>query len=190
MWTITHCWWACEMGYHFGKETGSSSKIYTGSYMIHSCIPRHISKRKEKAYVHQNVWPLKMYKWMIKAVLFIIAKKWKKMEISVNRWKDTHQSSSVQLLTHVWLFVNPWIASHQASLSIHQLPGFTQTHAHWVNDAIQPSHPLSSPSPPTFNLSQHQGLFHWISSSHQVARVLEFQLQHLSFQWIFRTDFR
>ena len=59
----------------------------------------------------------------------------------------------------------------------HQLPEFTQTHVHWVSDAIQPSHPLSSPSP-TFNLSQHQGLFKWVISSHQVAKVLEFQLQH------------
>ena len=71
----------------------------------------------------------------------------------------------------------------------HQLPEFTQTHVHWVCDAIQPSHPLSSPSSPAFNLSQHQGLFKWISSSHQVAKVLKFQLQHQSFQWIFRTDF-
>ena len=64
-----------------------------------------------------------------------------------------------------------------------------QTHIHWVNDAIQPSHPLLSPSPPAFNLSQHQGLFKWVSSSHQVAKVLEFQLQQQSFQWIFRVDF-
>ena len=69
----------------------------------------------------------------------------------------------------------------------HQLPEFTQTHAHRVSDAIQPSHPLSSPSPPAFNLSQHQGLFQWVSSSHQVAKVLEFQLQHQFFQWTFRT---
>ena len=69
----------------------------------------------------------------------------------------------------------------------HQLLEFIQTHVHWVGDAIQPSHPLSSPSSPAFNLSQHQGLFQWISSSHQVAKVLEFQ--HPSFQWIFRTDF-
>ena len=70
----------------------------------------------------------------------------------------------------------------------HQLPEFTQSHVHWVGDAIQPSYPLSSLSPPTFNLSQHQGLFQWVSSSHQVVKVLEFQLQHQSFQWIFRTD--
>ena len=72
---------------------------------------------------------------------------------------------------------------------LYHLPEFTQTHVHWVGDAIQASHPLSSPSPPTFNLSQHQGLFQWVDSSDQVAKVLELQLQHQSFQWIFRTDF-
>ena len=72
---------------------------------------------------------------------------------------------------------------------LHYLPEFAQIHVHWVGNAIQPSHPLSSPSSPTFNLSQHQGLFQWVGSSYQVARVLEFQLQHQSFQWIFRTDF-
>ena len=71
----------------------------------------------------------------------------------------------------------------------HQLPEFTQTHVHWVGDAIQPSHPLSSPSPPAPNPSQHQSLFKWVSSLHQMAKVLEFQSQHQPFQWIFRTDF-
>jgi len=71
----------------------------------------------------------------------------------------------------------------------HQLPEFTQTHVHWVSDVIQPSYALLSPSPPAFNLSQYQGLFQWVSSLHQVTKVLEFQLQHQSFQWIFRTDF-
>ena len=71
----------------------------------------------------------------------------------------------------------------------HQLQEFTQTHVHWVSDTIQPSHPLSSPSPIALNLSQHQGLFKWVSCSHQAAKVLEFQLQYQSFQWIFRTDF-
>ena len=70
-----------------------------------------------------------------------------------------------------------------------QLLEFAQTPVHRVSDAIQPSHPLLSPSPPDFNLSQHQDLFQWVSSSHQVARVLELQLQHQSFQWIFKTNF-
>ena len=71
----------------------------------------------------------------------------------------------------------------------HQLLEGAQTHVHWVGDAIQPFHSRSSPSPPAFNLSQDQGLFLWVSSLHQVAKVLELQLQHQSFQWIFRFDF-
>ena len=70
----------------------------------------------------------------------------------------------------------------------HQLPEFTQTHVYRVGDAIQASHPLSSPSP-AFNLFQHQGLFQWVSSSHQVAKELEFQFHHQSFHYIVRTDF-
>ena len=69
----------------------------------------------------------------------------------------------------------------------HQLPKFTQTHVHWVGDGIQSSHPLLSPSP-AFNLSKNQGFFKGVSSSHQVAKVLEVQLQHQSFQWTLRTD--
>ena len=70
----------------------------------------------------------------------------------------------------------------------HQLLEFTQTHVHWVSDAIQPSHPLSSPSPLAFNLSQHQGLFKWVSSLYQVAKVLEFQLEHHSGLISFKID--
>ena len=70
----------------------------------------------------------------------------------------------------------------------HQLPELAQTHVHQVGDAIQPSYPLSSPSPSAFNLSQHHGLFQWVSSLNQVAKVLELQLQHQSLQWIFRID--
>ena len=70
----------------------------------------------------------------------------------------------------------------------HQLPEPTQTHVHCVGDAILSSHPLLFPFPPAFNHSQHQGLFQWIISSHQVAKVLEFQFQHQSFQWTPRTD--
>ena len=72
----------------------------------------------------------------------------------------------------------------------HQLSELAQTHAHWVSDAIQASHPLSFPSLPAFDLSQHQGLFQWVSSLLHVAKVLEFQFHHQSFPWIFRTDFQ
>ena len=72
---------------------------------------------------------------------------------------------------------------------LHYLPEFSQTHVHWVSDAIQPSHPLSSPSPPALNLSQHQGPFQWVESLLQVAKVLEPQIQHQSLQWLLRVDF-
>ena len=72
---------------------------------------------------------------------------------------------------------------------LHSLPEFVQIHVRWVDGAIQPSHPLSSPLLPALNLSQHQNPFQWVSSSHQVAKVLELQLQHQSFQWIFRVIF-
>ena len=87
------------------------------------------------------------------------------------------QFSSVQSLSHVLLFVTSWTAACQASMFINNsqsLPEFTQTHVHWVGDAIQPSHPQSSPSPPVLNLSQHQGLFKWVSCSHQVAKYWSF----------------
>ena len=100
--------------------------------------------------------------------------------------------SSVQSLSRVRLFVTPWIAACQASLSITNSRSLLKTHVHWVGDAIQPSHSLWSPSPPAFNLSQHQGLFKWVSSSHQVAKVLEFQLQHqpLKGMWARSNDWR
>ena len=102
--------------------------------------------------------------------------------------KAFRRFSSVQLLSCLLLCDSmdccmPGLPVH------HQLLEFTQTRVHWVGDAIQPSYPLSSPYPPTFNHSQHQGLFKWVSFSHQVAKILEFQLQHQSFQLIFRTDF-
>ena len=94
----------------------------------------------------------------------------------------------VQLLSHIQLLGTPWTASHQASLS------FTISWSllklfHWVGDTIQQSYPLSPPSPLALNVSRHQGLFQWISSLHQVAKVLELQLKHQSFQWIFKVDF-
>ena len=84
---------------------------------------------------------------------------------------------------------DPMDRSTPAFLVHHQLPELAQTHVPWVSDAIQPSHPLLSPSPSAFSLSQHQGLFQWVSSLHQVAKILELELQDQSFQWILRTDF-
>ena len=96
--------------------------------------------------------------------------------------------SSAQSLSHMWL-CNPMDCSMPGFPVHHQLLQPAQTHVHWVGDAIQPSHPRLFPSPPTFNLSQHQSLFQRVNSSREVAKVLEFQAQHQYFQWIFRTDF-
>ena len=97
-------------------------------------------------------------------------------------------SQSFQSLSHVQLFAIPWL-QHARLLCPSYLLEFLQIHVHWVSDAIQPSRSLPSPSPPAFSLSQHQGLFQWVSSSHLVAKVLELQLEHESFQWKFRVDF-
>ena len=101
------------------------------------------------------------------------------------------QVSSVQLLSCVSLRCHE--PQHTRPPYPLWIPGVHPNHwvdsnAHWVGDAIQPSHPLSSPSSPALNLSQHQGLFQWVSSSHEVAKVLAFQLQHQSFQWTPRND--
>ena len=113
-----------------------------------------------------------------------------------------------KLLSCVKIFATPWTTPSVNSVTqscptlcnpmdcrmpgfpiLHQILELAQTHVHRVSDTIQPSHPLLFPSPPALNLSQHQGLFKWVSSSHQVAKGLEFQFQHQSFQWTFRTDF-
>ena len=107
--------------------------------------------------------------------------KWK---LSICARSKSHNFSSVQLCSHVWLFETPWTAAHQVSLSITNSWNLLKLMPIECHDAIQPSYPLSFHSLPAFNLSQHQGLFQWISSSHQVARVLQFQLEHQSFQWI------
>ena len=108
----------------------------------------------------------------------------------ISCWSTTYsdfQFSSVQLLSCVRL-CDPMNHSTPGLPVHHQLPEFTQTRVHQVSDAIQPSHPLSIPSPPAPNPSQHQSLLQWVNSSHEVAKVLEFQLQHQSFQWTPRTN--
>ena len=100
------------------------------------------------------------------------------VQLILNKYVNTYSVKFSQLCMTLW---KPMDCSTPGFPVHHQLPELAQTHVHWVGEAIQPSHPLSSPSPLAFNLSQHQGLFQWVSSSHQVAKVLEFQLQHQSF---------
>ena len=136
--------------------------------------------------------------WMYISIAKSIKMDWKRMPLihikgcfwDRAEWKKTGvmkqaspaQFSSVQSLSCVWL-CDPMNHSTPRTPVHHQFPESTQTHVHWVNDAIQPSHPLSSPSPPALNISQHKGLYQWVSSLHQVTKVLESQLQHQSFQW-------
>ena len=100
------------------------------------------------------------------------------------RWKIirvTHHSVQFSSVTQSCLTLcDPMNRTTPGLFIHHQLPESTQTHVHWVSDAVQPTHSLSSPSPPALNLSQHRGLFKWVSSSYQVAKVLELQLQHQS----------
>ena len=111
-----------------------------------------------------------------------------KLRTILNFWYKLHSvqfSSVAQSCPTLWDPMNrsmPGLPVH------HHLPKFTQTHVHPVSDAIQPSHSLSSPFPPATNPSQHQDLFQWVNSSHEVAKVLEFQLQHHSFQRTPRAD--
>ena len=101
------------------------------------------------------------------------------------KWTQGNENSLSVMFDSLWCQeCNP-----PGSSVLHYVLKFAQIHIHQDGDVIQPSHPLSSASPPTFNLSQHQGLFQWVSSAHQVAKVLEFQLQHQSFQTVFRVDF-
>ena len=107
-----------------------------------------------------------------------------------NCLKQLHFFQSFNSVTQSCLTLcNPMDFSTLGFPVLHKLPELAQTHVPWVSDAIQPSHSLSSPSPIAFNLSQHQGLFKWVSSSHQVDKVLEFWLQNQSFQRIFRIYF-
>ena len=117
------------------------------------------------------------------------------MQFKVTLFKDQSYSRldsslltavAVQSLSHVW-FWDPMNWSMPGFPFLHYVLEFAQTHAHWVNETIQPSQPLLIPSS-GLCLSQHQGLFQWVSSSHQVSKGLELQLQHQSFQWIVKVD--
>ena len=154
------------------RETGLNNSSPAAFRTVGSCCNSSLNWNCKKIYILYSSNSL-IPNWYLL---------WKKL------FKKILQFSSVQLLSHVWLFETPWAAACQASLSninSRSLPKFMSI---WVSDAIQPSHPLSSPSPPAPNPSQHLGLFKWVNSSHEVAKVLEFQLPHQSFQWTPRTD--
>ena len=118
---------------------------------------------------------------MFMAALIIIAQYWKKLKCPIFSYWSVAQLS--------WTLCDPMDCSTPGFLVLHCLPEFTQIHVHWVDDAIQPSHLLSPSSPPAFTLSQCHDPFQWDGSSHHVTEILELQLQHQYFQWIFRVYF-
>ena len=122
---------------------------------------------------------------------FTIVKIWKEPKcLSMNEWiKNNTPLVCCPVAKSCSTLCDPMDWSMSGFHVLHCLPEFAQNFAHWVHDAIQPSHLLSPPSPPALNLSQFQGLFQQLNPSHQVAKVLELQLQYQSFQWIFRVDF-
>ena len=166
-------------GHEFGQTCGDSE----GQGSLACCSPWGCKEldMTELTEQQQYVPPLRSLMHTVQTEVQVrIGKMTSEKELSV-------QFSSVAQLCLT--LCNPMDCSTPGLPVLHRLPEFAQTHVHWVKDAIQPSHPLSCSCPPPFNLSQHQGLFQWISSLHHVAKVLELQLQHQSFQWIFRTDF-
>ena len=147
-----------------------------------------------------NAWYIKWiqkYIFSVQKIILWVSKWWISASVEICNFWATEDGSSVQFNSVAQLCLTLWDPMDHSTSGLpvhHQLLEYTQTHVHWVGDAIQPSHPLSSPSPPALNLSKHQGLFKWVNwkvcvmSSHQVAKVLEFQLQHQSFQWTLKTD--
>ena len=167
-----------------GQQKGSRRDMWNvlvwgteGVQCFHCVIDKHITKQSKRGLCEDQWWPVSPsssgHLWST------VKRNWSFL-ISV-------QFSSVsQSCPTLW---NPMDCSTPGFPVHQQLPELAQTHVHQVGYAIQTSHSLFSPSPPAFNLSQHWILFQWVSSSNQVAKVLEFRLQHPSFQWIFRTDF-
>ena len=123
------------------------------------------------------------WKWKWLSFVWLFATSWAIQSVEFSR--PVQYSSVAQSCPNL---CDPMKCSMPGLPVHHQLPEFTQTHIHRVGNAIQSSHPLSSPSPPAPNPSQDQGLFQWVNSLHEVAKVLEFQLQYQSFQWTPRTD--
>ena len=160
-----------------------SNFFFTGAWLLYNVVLFSAAQQSQST-IHIHTFPLF---WISKnghkLSVALLNKKW---ELFPFPWVWAQFSSVAQLcpaLCNPMDYGTPGLPVH------HQLLEFTQTHVHWVGDAIQPSHPLSTPSPPAFNLDQHQGLVQWVNSSYQVAKIFESQLQNQSSQWTFRTDF-
>ena len=149
-----------------------------------------LSPKTKCLWAIQRDWALSNWKIQNRSTLELLSSEWLTINRSgfINMRKVSQRVQFSSVTQSCPTLHNPMNCSTPVLPIHHQLLEFTQTHVHQVGDAIQPSHPLLSPSPHTFNLSQHQSLFQWVNFSHKVARVLEFQFQHQSFQWTPRTD--
>ena len=191
--------WGCRVGHDWATERTSHTHTQTHTHTVLRVQPStlwfHVPPCTSRSFLKLE-WPRSL-RWLCVPSRFISPWfracynnrncLWNRKMPSFSYFRVGPQFSSVaQSSPTLWA---PMDCSMPGLPVHHQLLGLTHTHVHWIGDAIQPSHPLSPPSPPAFSLSQHQGLFQWVSSLHQVAKGLEFQLQHQSFQWIFRTDF-
>ena len=177
---------------------------FTGHY---SCVNKDTSPRGLVVFYYLNVFMFSktsargrvLFQKQICSNFCLEGKRWQAVWLSATDLKELNSKTG---FTHYMTFCccsvtkscltlwDPIDCSTPGSPVLHyHLLEFAQIYVHWVGGAIQSSHPPSPPSPPALSLSQHQGLFRWVSSLHQVAKVLEFQLQHQSFQWMFRTDF-
>ena len=179
-------WWRREPLCIVGSNEGGRSHLHYGRQYGRSL------KRKKESYIIQQfrIWVYIWRKWnhypeeifypMFTAAIFTIAKIWKQPQCSLTDvWINKYSISSVQFSSvpqSCPTLGDPMNRSTPGFPVYHHFPEFTQTHVHRVGDAIQPSHPLSSPSPPAPNPHQHQSLLQWVNSSHEVAKVLEFQL--------------
>ena len=175
--TISHCWWECKLVQPLWRTVWRFLKKLDIKLPYDPAIPL-LGIHTEETRIERD-----MCTPMFIAALFFIARTWKqtrcpsadewirKLSITYTQWNFQFSSvpQSCPTLCDPMNRSTPGLPVH------HQLPEFTQTHVHWVGDAIQPSYPLSSPSPPAPNSSQHQSLFQWVNSSHEVAKVLEFQ---------------
>ena len=174
-----HSWSDCK------RNSRTGIKSY--SLKIPGCIWPSNPSAGHTHLGNQN-WKRHMYPMFITA-LFTIARSWKQPRcLSAEEWIRNLWYIYTMEYSVCLTLCDPMNCSTPRLPVHHQLPEFTQTLVHRVSDAIQPSHPLSLPSPPAPNPSQHQSLFQWVNSLHEVAKVLECQLQHQSFQWTPRTD--
>ena len=174
--------------FSLGVQNEADQRLTEFSKRMHWSQQTPFSITQEKT-LHMDItrWSVLKSDW-----LYSLQSKMEKLYIQSAKTRPgadcgSEQFSSIQLLSCVWHFETPWTAAHQASLYITNCQSLPKPMS---IESVMPSNHLIllSPSPPALNLSQHQGLFKWVSSSHQVAKVLEFQLQHQSFQWIPRTD--